>query len=152
MKAAPKEIQAGVTGQSTAMAAGYGVSTVTTGMPGLPIPGTPQLKTPPRLVRLVTVPRTPISTQTVAVTLPSSPVPQMPIISMKQIEDKTPQTITTIKQETSNVTMTTSAQKVAVAVKKRGTPKAQPVATCQVLDTIKEVDEDSQMYPELDFW
>ena len=67
-KAAPKEIQAGVTGQSAAIAAGCGVSTIATGMPGLPIPDTPQLKTPPRLVRLVTVPRTPISAQTVAMT------------------------------------------------------------------------------------
>ena len=51
MKAAPKEVQTGVTGQSTAAAAGCGVSTVVTGTPGLPIPGTPQLRTPPRLVR-----------------------------------------------------------------------------------------------------
>ena len=83
MKAAPKEVQAGVTGQSTAAVAGHGVSTVATGTPGPPIPGTPQLKTPPRLVRLVTVPRAPISTQTVMVTSPSSLVPQTPIISMK---------------------------------------------------------------------
>ena len=69
--------------------AGHGVSIVATGTPGLPIPGTPQLKTPPRVVRLVTVPRAPISTQTVVVTSPSSSVPQMPIISMKQIQDKT---------------------------------------------------------------
>ena len=73
----------GITGQSAAIAAGHGVSAVATGTPGLPIPGTPQLKTPPRPVRLVTVPRAPISTQTVAVTSPSSPVPQTPIISMK---------------------------------------------------------------------
>ena len=66
MKAAPKEVQVGVTGQSTAAAAGHGVSAVATGTPGPPIPGTPQLKTPPRLVRLVTVPRAPVSTQTVA--------------------------------------------------------------------------------------
>ena len=82
-KAAPKEVQAGVTGQSTAIAAGCGVSAVATGMPGPPIPGTPQLRTPSRPVRLVTVPRAPISTQTVMVTTPSSPVPQTPIISMK---------------------------------------------------------------------
>ena len=75
MKAPPKEVQMGVTGQSAAIAAGHGVSTVATGTPGPPIPGTPQLKTPPRLVRLVPVPRAPISTQTVVVTLPSSPVP-----------------------------------------------------------------------------
>ena len=59
MKAAPKEVQAGVTGQSTAAVAGHGVSAVATGTPGPPIPGTPQLRTPPRLVRLVTVPRAP---------------------------------------------------------------------------------------------
>ena len=56
----------------------------------------------------------------------------------------------TIKQEPSNVTMTASARKVAVAVK-RGRLRAQPVATCQVLDTIEEVKEDSQIYPDLDF-
>ena len=103
------------------------------------------------MVRLVTVPRVPISTQTVVVTSPSSLVPQMSIISMKQIQDKTPQITTTIKQEPSNMTTTTSAWKVAIAVKRRGRPKAQPVATCQVLDTIEEVNEDSQMYPNLDF-
>ena len=151
MKAAPKEVQMEITGQSAAIAAGHGVSTVATGPPGPPIPGMPQLKTPPRLVRLVTVPRVPISAQTVAMTSPNNSVPQTPIISMKQIQDKTPQTITTIKQEPPNMTMTTSAQKVAVAVKRRGRPKAQPVATCQVLDTIKEINEDSQMYPNLEF-
>ena len=83
MKAAPKEVQVGVTGQSTAAAAGHGVSAVATGTPGLPVPGTPQLKTPPRPVRLVTVPRAPVSTQTVVVTSPSSLVLQMPIVSMK---------------------------------------------------------------------
>ena len=150
-KVAPKEVQVGVTGQSAAIAAGCGVSTVTTGMPGPPIPGTPQLKTPPRLVRLVTVPRAPIPAQTVAMTSPNSSVPQTPIISMKQIQDKTPQTVATIKQEPPNVTMTASAWKVAMAVKRRGRPKAQPVATCQVLDTIEEVNEDSQIYPNLDF-
>ena len=55
MKAVPKEVQMGVTGQSTAAAAVHGVSAVTTGIPGLPIPDTPQLKTPPRPVRLVAV-------------------------------------------------------------------------------------------------
>ena len=54
-KASPKEVQMGTTGQSTAIAAGHRVSTVTTGTPGSPVPGTPQLKTPPRPVRLVTV-------------------------------------------------------------------------------------------------
>ena len=151
MKVAPKEVQAGVTGQSTAAAAGCGVSAVVTGTPGLPIPGMPQLKTPPRLVRLVMVPKAPISTQTITVTSPSSLVPQTPIISMKQIQDKTPQVVTTIKQELTNVTMAAPAQRAAIAVKRRGRPRAQPVATCQLLDTIEEVNEDSQMYPDLDF-
>ena len=70
---------------------------------------------------------------------------------MKRIQDKTPQVVTTIKQELTNVTMAASAQRAAIAVKKRGRPKAQPVVTCQVLDTIEEVNEDSQMYPDLDF-
>ena len=89
-KVAPREVQGGVTGQGTAIAAGHRVSTVATGTPGPPIPGTPQLKTPPRLVRLVTVPRAPVPAQTVAVPSPNSPIPQTPIISMKQIKDKTP--------------------------------------------------------------
>ena len=139
-KAAPREVQGGVTGQGAAVTTGHGVSTIAMGTPGPPIPGTPQLKTPPRPVRLVAVPRA-----------PSSPVPQTPIINMNQIQDKTPQPVTTIKQEPSNVTMTASAQKVAIAVKRRGRPKAQPVATCQVLDTIEEVKEDSQIYPDLEF-
>ena len=96
MKAVPKEVQTGVTGQGAAITAGCGVSTVTTGTPGPPMPGTPQLKTPPRPVRLVTVPRAPVTTQTVVVTSPGSPVPQTPIISMRQIQDKAPQTLTTI--------------------------------------------------------
>ena len=120
------------------------------GTPGPPMPGTPQLKSPPRPVRLVTVPRAPITTQTVVVTSPSSTVPQTPIISMRQIQDKTQHTLTTIKQQPLNVTMTAPAQKAAMAVKRRGRPKAQPVATCQLLDTIEEVNEDLQMYPDLD--
>ena len=59
--------------------------------------------------------------------------------------------LTTIKQQPSNATMTAPAWKAAIAVKRRDRPKAQPVATCQVLDTIEEVNEDSQMYPDLDF-
>ena len=150
-KASPKEVQTGIMGQNVAIAAGRGVNTVTTGTLGPLVPGTPQLKTPPRLVRLVTVPRAPITTQMVVVTSPSSLVPQTPIISMRQIQDKTPQTLTTTKQQPLSMTMTTSAQKVAIAVKRRGRPKAQPVATYQVLDTIEEVNEDSQIYPDLDF-
>ena len=151
MKASPKEVQIGTTGQNAVITTGCGVSTVATGTPAAPVPGTSQLKTPPRPVRLVTVPKAPVSTQTVAVTLPSSLVPQTPIIGMRQIQDKTPQTLTTIKQQPSNATMTAPAQKPAIAVKRRGRPKTQPVATCQMLDTIEEVNEDSQMYPDLDF-
>ena len=108
-KAVPKEVQAGVTGQGTAAAAGCGISAVTTGTPEPPILGKPQLKTPPRLVRLVTVPKAPVSAQAVVVTSPSSLVPQTPIISMRQIQDKTPQTLTTIKQQ-SNATTTAPAR------------------------------------------
>ena len=136
-KASPKEVQMGTTGQNAAITAGWGVSAVATGTPGSLVPGTPQLRIPPRPVRLVTVPKAPISMQTVAVTSPSSLVPQTPIISMRQIQDKTPQTPTTIKQQPSNTTMTGPVWKAAVAMKRRGRPKAQPVATCQVLDTIK---------------
>ena len=150
-KASPKEVQMGTTGQNTAIVAGCGVSTVTTGTPGPLVPGTPQLKTPPRPVRLVTVPRAPVTMQMIAATSPSSLVPQTPIISMKCIQDKTPQVVTTIKQDPTSVTTTASAWKAAMAVKRRGRPKAQPVATCQVLDTIEELDEDSKVYPNLDF-
>ena len=76
-KASPKEVQMGTTGQNAAITAGHGVSAVATGTPGPLVLGTSQLKTPPRLVRLVTVPKAPVSTQTVAVTLPSSLVPQI---------------------------------------------------------------------------
>ena len=114
MKVAPKEMQAGVTGQNAAIVAGHGIGTVAMG-----IPGTPQLKTPPRPVRLVALPRTPISARTVAMTSSNSLVPQTPIISMRQIQDKTPQAVTTIKQEPPNVTMAASAWKAAVTVKRR---------------------------------
>ena len=150
-KPSPREVQMGTTGQNGAITAGCGVSAVATGIPGPQVPGTSQLKTPPRPVRLVTVPKAPISTQTVVVTSPSSLVPQTPIISMRQIQDKTPQTLTAIKQQPLSTTMTAPVQRAAIAVKRRGRPKAQPVATCQVLDTIEEVNEDSQMYPDLDF-
>ena len=150
-KASPKEVQIGTTGQNTAITTGHGVSAVAAGTPTAPVPGTSQLETPPRPVRLVTVPKAPVSTQTVAVTSPSSLVPQTPIISMRQIQDKTPQTLATIKQQPSNTTVTAPVWKAAIAVKRRGRSKAQPVATCQMLDTIEEVNEDSQMYPDLDF-
>ena len=45
------------------------------------------------------------------------------------MQDKTPQVVTTIKQELTNVTMTAPAWRAAIAVKRRGRPKAQPVAT-----------------------
>ena len=70
---------------------------------------------------------------------------------MRQIQDKTPQTLTTIKQQPSNTTVTAPVWRAAIAVRRRGRPKVQPVATCQMLDTIEEVNEDSQMYPDLDF-
>ena len=69
---------------------------------------------------------------------------------MRQIQDKTPQTLTTIKQP-SNTNATAPVWKAAIAVKRRGRSKVQPVATCQMLDTIEEVNEDSQIYPDLDF-
>ena len=56
---------------------------VVAGTPVTPVPSTSQLKTPPRPVRLVTVPKGPVAMQTMAVTSPSSPVPQTPIISMR---------------------------------------------------------------------
>ena len=151
MKASPKEEQIGTTSQNTAITTGCGVSAVVTGTPAALVPDTSQLKTPPRLVRLVTVPKAPIAAQRLVVTSPSSPVLQTPIISMRQIQDKTPQTLTTVKQQPSNTTTTAPVWKAAIAVKRRGRPKAQPVATCQMLDTIEEVNEDSQMYPDLDF-
>ena len=46
--------------------------------------------------------------------------------------------------------MTASAWKVAIAVKRRGRLRVKPVATYHVLDTIEEVKEDSQIYPDLD--
>ena len=149
-KASPKEVQIGTTGQNAAITTGHAVSAVVAGTPVAPVTGTSHLRTPPRPVRLVTVPKAPVPTQTVAVTSPGSPVPQTPIISMRQIQDRTPQTLTNIKQP-SNTTVTAPVWKAAVAIKRRGRPKAQPVATCQMLDTIEEVNEDSQVYPDLDF-
>ena len=81
MEAASKEVQGGVTGQTSVTTTGCGVSTVTMGTSELPIPGTPQLRTPPRLVRLVTMPRAPVPAQTVVVTTLNSPIPQTPIIN-----------------------------------------------------------------------
>ena len=149
-KASPKEIQIGTTSQNTAITTGHAMSAVVAGTPVALVPNMSQLRTPSRPVRLVTVPKGPVATQTIAVTSPSSPVPQTPIISMRQIQDKTPQTLTNIKQP-SNTTATAPVQKAAVAVKRRGRPKVQPVATCQMLDTIEEANEDSQVYLDFDF-
>ena len=149
-KASPKEVQIGTTSQNTAITTGCGVSAIVAVTPAAPVPSTSHLRTPHRQVRLVTVPKAPVVTQTMAVTSPSSPVPQTPIISMRQIQDRTPQTLTTIKQP-SNTTATAPVWKAAIAVKRRGRPKAQPVATCQMFDTIEEINEDSQVYPDLDF-
>ena len=96
----------GTTGQNAAINTGHGVNAVAAGTPAALVPSTSQLETPPRLVRLVTAPKAPVSTPTVVVTSPSSPVPQTLIISMRQIQVKTPQTLTTIKQQPSNTTVT----------------------------------------------
>ena len=87
-KASPKEVQIGTTSQNTAITTGRGVSAIAAGTPAALVPCTSQLRTPPRPVRLVTVPKGPVATQTVAVTSPSSPSTQTPIISMRQIQDK----------------------------------------------------------------
>ena len=149
-KASPREVQIGTTSQNTAITTGCAMSAVVTGILVAPVPSMSQLRTPPRPVKLVTVPKGPVAMQTIAVTSPSSLVPQTPIISMRQIQDRTPQTLTNIKQP-SNATVTAPVWKAAIAIKRKGRPKAQPVATCQMLDTIEEVNEDSQVYPDLDF-
>ena len=123
---------------------------IAAGTPAALAPSTSQLRTPPRPVRLVTVPKGPVAAQTIAVTSPSSPVPQTPIISMRQIQDKTPQTLTNIKQP-SNTTATAPVWKAAIVAKRKLRSKAQLVATCQILGTIEEVNEDSQVYPDFDF-
>ena len=117
-KASPKEVQIGTTSQNTAITTGHAVSAIAAGTPAAPAPNTSQLRTPPWPVRLVTVPKGPVATQTMAVTSPSSLVPQTPIISMRQIQDKTPQTLTNIKQP-SNTTATAPVQKAAITVKKK---------------------------------
>ena len=149
-KASPKEVQIGTTSQNAAITTGRGVSAIVAGTPVALAPNTSQLRTPHRPVRLMTVPKGPVTTQTMAVTSPSSPVPQTPIIIMRQIQDTTPQTLTNMKQP-SNMTATAPVQKAAVVTKRKLRPKAQPVATCQMLDTIEEVNEDSQVYPDFNF-
>ena len=147
-KASPKEVQIG--SQNAAITTGRGVSVVATGTPAASAPNTSQLRTPHRPVRSVTVPKGPVATQTMTVNSPSSPVPQTPIVSMRQIQDKTPQTLTNIRQP-SNTTMTAPVWKTAVVTKRNLRPRAQPVATCQMLDTIEEVNEDSQSCPNFNF-
>ena len=149
-KVSPKEVQIVTTGQNAAITTGCGVSAIVAGTPVAPVPNTSQLRTPSRPVRLVTVPKGPVATQTIDATSPSSPVPQTPVNSMRQIQDKTPQTLTNIKQPP-NTTVTAPVQKAAVTVKRKVKPKAQPVATCQMLNTIEEVNEDSQVYPDFNF-
>ena len=145
-KASPKEVQIGTTSQNAAITSGCGVTAIVAGTPAALAPNTSQFRTPSRSVRLVTVPKGPIATQTMAVTSPSSPVPQTPIVSVRQIQDKAPQTLSNIKQP-SNTTVTAPVQKAAVVAKRNLRSKAQPVATCQMLDTIEQVNEDSQVYP-----
>ena len=95
--------------------------------------------------------RTPIPIQTTSATMTSSPVPQTPIINISHIQDRTSQTTVSVKQEPTTMTLAAPAQKLAVAVRRRGRPRNQPVATCQVLDTIEEVNEESPMYFDPDF-
>ena len=99
----------------------------------------------------MTAARTSVPTQAAGVTMTSSPVTQTPIINISHIQNKTPQIIVSVKQEPSTMTPAAPAQKAAVAVRRRGRPRNQPVATCQVLDTIEEVNEDSPIYFNPDF-
>ena len=147
-RAIPRETQGGVTGQTSVPSVGCGVSAFATRAPA---PSTTQLRTPPKPVRLVTTPRALVPAQTTAITTMSSPIPQTPIINVSRIQDKAPQPVTMVKQEPLNVTTAAPDWKATVVVKRRGRPKTQPVATCQVLDTIEEVNEDSQVYSDLDF-
>ena len=149
-RAFPKEVQTGTTSQNTVTTTGCGVSTIAAGTPAASAPNTSQFRTPSRSVRLVTVPKNPVATQITTANTSSSPVPQTPIVSMRQIQDKTPQTLTSVRQP-SNTTATAPVRKAAVVTKRNLRPRAQPVATCQMLDTIEEVNEDSQAYSNLDF-
>ena len=149
-KAYPKEVQTGTTSQNTAVTTGRGVSAIAAGTPAASAPNMSQFRTPSRSVRLVTVPKGPVATQTTTINTSSSPVPQTPIVSMRQIQDKTPQTLTNIRQPP-NTTATAPVQKAAVVAKRNLRSRAQPVATCQMLDTIEEVNEDSQACPNFDF-
>ena len=97
-RAFPREVQTGTTSQNTVTTTGRGVSAIAAGTPTASAPNTSQFRTPSRSVRLVTVPKGPVATQAMTVNTPSSPVPQTPIVSMRQIQDKTPQTLTNIRQ------------------------------------------------------
>ena len=147
----PKGTYGGTTTQASTTITNRSTVPVT-GTLGPSIPGTPQLKTPPRPTRVVTTAvRSPIPTLMTGVTTFSSPVPQTPLINISQIQDTTPQTTTYVKQEPSSTSLTAPARKIAMATRRRGRPKNQLVATCQVLDTIEENNEDLQVCPEFDF-
>ena len=60
------------------MTAGHGVSAIEAGTPAASAPNTSQFRTPSRSVRLVTVPKGPVATQTTTVNTLSSPVPTNP--------------------------------------------------------------------------
>ena len=121
-KASPKEVQIGTTSQNADITTGHGVNAIVAGTPAASAPNTSQFRTPSRSVRLVTVPKGPVTTQTMAVNTSSSPVPQTPIVSMRQIQDKTPQTLTNIRQP-SNTTVTAPVQKAAVVAKEKSQVK-----------------------------
>ena len=90
-------------------------------------------------------------TQTMGATKISLLVPQTPIINISHIQDRIPQATVSVKQEPATMTPAALVWKVAVAVRRRGRPRNQPVATCQDLDTIEEMNEDSPMYFNPDF-
>ena len=86
------------------------VNTTAIGSPGPPIPGTPQLRTPPRPTQIVTtIGRTPSSTQATRVTMVALPIPQTPLININCIQDKTPQATVTVKQEPTGTVTTAPA-------------------------------------------
>ena len=122
----PKEAQVGTAVQTPAVTTNQNITT-TIGSPGPPIPGTPQLRTPPRPTQVVTMAaRAPAPTQTTNTTRMSLPVPQTPIINISHIQDKTPQATVSVKQEPTTMTPAAPVQKVAIAVRRRGRPRNQP--------------------------
>ena len=115
-KALPKETQGNTAVQTPVMTTYQTISTAT-GSPGLPIPGTPQLRNPPRPTWVVmTVGRTPVPTQATGVTTVASSIPQTPLINISHIQDRTPQTTVTVKKEPTSTAPAAPAWKVAVAV------------------------------------